>query len=76
VSGSVQVVFELLPHTVPPASKQLSLASLQLSAQSGPPAHGLPAPAQTPEALHESVIVQNSVSLHPVPSAAWLAWQT
>ena len=63
VSGLSQTVSPWLPQVLPERSKQLSVASLQVSAHSVPPVHGSPAWTQAPP-LQVSVPLQNNPSLH------------
>src|SRR5262245_64296149 len=55
--------FPSLVHAVPAGSRQLSAASLQVSAHSGPPVQGLPTCTQVPP-LHVSGPLQKSPSSH------------
>jgi hypothetical protein len=58
-----------LVHAVPAGSKQLSAVSLQASAHSGPPAHGLPAWLEQAPPLHASVPLQYRPSSQGEPFA-------
>src|SRR5262245_51690155 len=65
----VEVPLQASPssQTAPAGARQACAASLQTFWHGGFPAHGLPEPTQTP-LPQVSVVVQNSPSVHEVPS--------